>query len=487
MFVSLALIALTLAVAVYLGVRARGRKAMDLERWAVGGRSLGGVFVFLLMAGEIYTTTTFLGISGFIYANGGAAYYILAYVTLAYVVSYWLLPVLWRYAKQHGLMSQADFFAKKYDSPGLGVVVTIIGIAGMVPFLVLQLKGLGIIVSEASYGAVPPAAAIVAGGVLLTGYVALSGLLAAAWTSTVKDILIVVVVAFLGIYLPLKYFGSIGELFAAVEKARPHFAELHTDGLGLSWYVSTVLVSTLGFYMWPHLFTATFSARKESTFRKNAVVFPIYQLFLLFVFFVGFTAVLAVPGLPAGQADLSLLRLAKEALPPVVIGLVGGAGLLAALVPGAMLLNTTSTLIANNVYKPLRRESDAGRVARLMVPFVGAVSVYLALIDGAAIVTLLLLAYALVTQLAPALLLSLLPRNPANSWGVGAGMVAGTGTIAYLTVNGLTVADVAPFLPPALLHVNVGVLALGVNVVVLVLVTLATLRRAPVLTARGSA
>ncbi|MBT2227970.1 sodium:solute symporter family protein [Nonomuraea sp. NEAU-A123] len=487
MIVSLALMALTLGVAVYLGIRARGRSAMSLERWAVGGRSLGGVFVFLLMAGEIYTTTTFLGISGFIYGNGGAAYYILAYVTLAYVVSYWLLPVLWRYAKEHGLVSQADFFIKKYNSRGLGVVVTVIGVAGMVPFLVLQLKGLGIIVAEASYGAVPSSVAIVIGGVLLTGYVTLSGLFAAAWTSVVKDILIVIVVGFLGIYLPLRYFGSVGDLFAAVEAARPHFAALHTDNLGVSWYISTVVVSTLGFYMWPHLFAATFSARKESTFRKNAVVFPLYQLFLLFVFFVGFAAVLAVPGLSAGQADLSLLRLAKESLPPVVIGLVGGGGLLAALVPGAMLLNTTSALIANNVYKPLRPGADIGRVARLMVPCVGVVTIYLALNDGAAIVTLLLLAYALVTQLAPALLLSLLPKNPANSWGAGAGMLAGTGAIAYLTVNGLTVADVAPFLSPVLLHLNVGVLALVLNLTVLALVTLATSRRAPALSPEGTA
>ncbi|GAA2898473.1 sodium:solute symporter [Streptosporangium fragile] len=481
MIVSLALMVLALGVAVYLGIRARGRSAMSLERWAVGGRSLGGVFVFLLMAGEIYTTTTFLGISGFVYGNGGAAYYILAYVTLAYVVSYWLLPVLWRYAKDHDLVSQADFFIRKYNSRGLGVVVTVIGVAGMVPFLVLQLKGLGIIVAEASYGAVPSSAAIVIGGVLLTGYVTLSGLFAAAWTSVVKDILIVIVVGFLGIYLPLRYFGSFGDLFAAIEAARPRFAALHTDDLGVSWYISTVVVSTLGFYMWPHLFAATFSAREESTFRKNAVVFPLYQLFLLFVFFAGFAAVLAVPGLPAGQADLSLLRLAKESLPPVVIGLVGGAGLLAALVPGAMLLNTTSALIANNVYKPLRPGADIGRVARLMVPCVGAVTIYLALNDGAAIVNLLLLAYALVTQLAPALFLSLLPRNPANDWGAAAGMLAGTGAIVYLTVNGLSMADVAPFLPSPLLHLNVGIFALVLNLAVLALVSLITFRRSPAL------
>ena len=34
---------------------------MNLEQWSVGGRGFGTIFVFLLMAGEIYTTFTFLG------------------------------------------------------------------------------------------------------------------------------------------------------------------------------------------------------------------------------------------------------------------------------------------------------------------------------------------------------------------------------------------------------------------------------------------
>lgn len=85
---------------------------MNLEQWTVGGRGFGTVFVFLLMAGEIYTTFTFLGGSGWAYGKGGPAFYIIAYGCLAYILSYWLLPAVWTYAKQHKLMSQSDFFTK---------------------------------------------------------------------------------------------------------------------------------------------------------------------------------------------------------------------------------------------------------------------------------------------------------------------------------------------------------------------------------------
>lgn len=72
-----------LLLAIYLGIRATRGKKMDLEQWSVGGRGFGTVFVFFLMAGEIYTTFTFLGGSAWAYGKGGPAFYILAYISLA--------------------------------------------------------------------------------------------------------------------------------------------------------------------------------------------------------------------------------------------------------------------------------------------------------------------------------------------------------------------------------------------------------------------
>lgn len=106
---ALAVLAVFLLGALALGLRSRSGKDMDLEQWSVAGRGFGSVFVFLLMAGEIYSTFTFLGASGWAYGKGGPAFYILCYGTLAYVLSYWLLPVVWRAAKRDGLLSQPDF------------------------------------------------------------------------------------------------------------------------------------------------------------------------------------------------------------------------------------------------------------------------------------------------------------------------------------------------------------------------------------------
>lgn len=56
--------------ALYLGIRSSRGKDINLDEFAVGNKGFGTLFVFLLIAGEVYTTFTFLGGSGWAYSNG---------------------------------------------------------------------------------------------------------------------------------------------------------------------------------------------------------------------------------------------------------------------------------------------------------------------------------------------------------------------------------------------------------------------------------
>src|SRR5260370_40821567 len=56
-----------------IGFYAGTHHKMSLEQWTVGGRGFGPILMWLLMAGEIYTTFSFLGASGWAYSRGGAA------------------------------------------------------------------------------------------------------------------------------------------------------------------------------------------------------------------------------------------------------------------------------------------------------------------------------------------------------------------------------------------------------------------------------
>jgi solute:Na+ symporter, SSS family len=471
---ALAIIALTALGALLLGLRASRGRDMSLEQWTVGGRGFGAVFVFLLMAGEIYTTFTFLGGSGYAYGHGGPAYYILAYGCLAYVISYWMLPPIWRYAKQHRLISQPDYFASRYDSPVLGVLVALVGIVALIPYLVLQFKGLGIIVATASYGAIPPSAAIWIGAVIVTAYVMVSGVHGSAWTAVAKDVLILAVAVFLGVFLPIHLYGGYGAMFSAIEQAKPGFLALPAKGESAAWFDSTVLLTALGFYMWPHSFGSIFTARTDKVFRQNAIVMPIYQLILAFVFFVGFAAVLKVPGLTGPSIDLALFRVSIQTFDPWFVGVIGAAGVLTALVPGSMIMMTAATLLANNIYRPLHgaaSEQSVSRLARWLVPVVALVAVFFTLQGGQTIVALLLMGYSFVTQLFPALVMSLRRHNPLTSAGVFAGIVVGIATVAATSLTHTTIATLFPSLPEALRDLNIGIVALALNVLTVTVVS----------------
>jgi solute:Na+ symporter, SSS family len=470
---ALAVIGIVFAIAVGLGVLARRGHDMSLEQWSLGGRGFGAVFVFLLMAGEIYTTFTFLGGSGWAYGRGAPAFYILCYGAIAYSLSYFLLPVVWRYAQPRRLVSQADFFVAKYDSRAIGVLVSLVGVTALVPYLVLQLKGLGIIVSEASYGSITPAWAIWTGTAALVAYVVVSGVRGSAWTAALKDVMILGVVVSIGVYLPLHYYGGYGQMFRAIEHAKPGFLTLPSSGQSPVWVVSTVLLTALGFYMWPQYFSSVYTARNDDVFRKNAVMLPLYQLVILFVFFAGFAALLVVPGLKGADADLSLLRVSKQAFDPWAVGVIGAAGLLTALVPGSMILISATTILAQNIFRvlaPSTSDRTTALLARGLVPITAFVAAVMALRGGAAIVTLLLMGYNFVTQLFPALILSLGARPRIGAAAAFAGIAAGEATVAAISISGSSIATLIPSAPQFLKDLNVGVIALVVNVIVMAIV-----------------
>jgi SSS family solute:Na+ symporter len=458
--------ALSIILAIVVGGSAIGflagrRRVKSLEQWTVAGRGFGSLLMWLLMAGEVYTTFAFLGASGWAYSRGGPTLYILAYLPLAFVFSFFLLPPIWELGRAHGLQTQPDFFLQRYGSKYLTALVAGLGVVFIIPYLQLQLTGLGIVVGVASFEAIPRPAAMTLALLLIAGFVLTSGVRAVAWVSLLKDLLMLVAAVTIGLGVPYAHFGGVGPMFAQLARAHPTHLTMPgaTSTLTHSWYVSTVLVVSLSGFMWPHVFGASFTAKSGDTLRRNAVFMPIYQLTLAFIFFAGCSAVLLVPGLPSG--DLSMLTVVRQTFPAWVLGVIGGAGALTAMVPSAILLLTASTLLAKNLWRPLiapdMSDDQVAKLARYVVIALSLISLGLALQSSSTLVSLLLLGYAGVSQFLPGVALGLWWKK-ARAAGIGAGLLAGVGCTALLT---LTHRD--PF------HgLSAGFLALCVNLLVAV-------------------
>jgi solute:Na+ symporter, SSS family len=233
-------------------------------------------------------------------------------------------------------------------------------------------------------------------------------------------------------------------MFAAVEQARPGFTVLPVRGESVWWFSSTVLLTALGFYMWPHAFGAIYTAPSAKIIRQNAIVLPLYQLILLFVFLVRFTAILHVPGLSGPNVDLALalLKLSVQTFDPWFVGVIGAAGVLTALVPGSMILMTTAVLLAHDLYRAIDPAADDSRVAKLaklLVPAIAVTAVFFTLEGGQTIVALPLMGYSFITQMFPALVLSLARRRWVTREGASCGIVAGVATVAVTSLRHVSI------------------------------------------------
>lgn len=463
---ALIIIFATIIISSFVGILAGRRVKMNLENWTVAGRQFGIIIIWLLMAGEIYTTFTFLGASGWAYSKGAPTFYILIYGALAYTLSFFILPALWKVGKRHGLHTQPDFFIKRYESRFLGVVVALIGVFCIIPYLQLQLAGLGMIVEVSSNGAVSSRVAIGISFVLTCAFVYTSGLKGAAWVAIIKDIMMIVAVLIVGIGVPYIYFGGFGKMFRALIEQKPNYLVFPgaAPQMDVLWVMSTVLLTGLGFYMWPHVFGSAFSAKSAKIVKRNAIIMPFYQIPILLIFMVGFTALLVIPGLKNG--DMAFLALVNKTYPSWFMGFVGAAGAVTAMVPSAILVLFASTLLAKNVYQtgfnPRASEGKVMALSRFMVLVIMTFALFFAIFLPNELVPLLIFGYDGVCQFFPGVVFGLFWKR-VTKIGVICGLIAGIAVVVILIFLGRD-----PFL-----GMNAGFVGLVVNSIITIGLSLA--------------
>lgn len=436
---ALAVICTIVGIGSVIGFLARFHRKMDLEQWTVAGRGFGLVLVWLLMAGEIFTTFTFFGASGWAYSQGAPVLYILGYSPLIYAVSFYILPPVWEVGRIHKLQTQADFFHALYGNKWLAAFVALIGVVSLVPYVQIQVTGLGIIAEIASFGAIARTPAMIIGFGLVAAFVFTSGIRGVAWVSVVKDLLLLLAAVFVGIAVPHIYFGGIGRMFAALIAAKPNHLVMPGSSVnhGHTWYVTTVLLVSFGFYMWPQYFAASFTASSAKILRRNAVIMPLYGITMPLMFFVGLSALLVEPGLRNG--DLAMLTMVRKTFPPWFLGLIGGAGALTAMVPAAIQLLTGATLYAKNLFRPIfatrMTDQQVAHLAKLMVLVLTVGAVVLAIYSSSSLVSLWLMGSAWVAQFFPGVVFGLFSKR-ANAVGVFAGLMLGITTTVLLMLSG---------------------------------------------------
>jgi solute:Na+ symporter, SSS family len=487
-----------------------GNSLDHLDEWGLGGRKFGSWITWFLVGGDLYTAYTFVAVPALLFGAGATGFFALPYTVILYPLVF--LPVLrlWSVSRVHGYVTPADFVRGRYGSPVLALIVAITGLVATMPYIALQLVGLEAVLRTMGLNAggflghLPLLIAFV----ILAVYTYQSGLRAPALIAFVKDILIYLVIIVAVFYLPAKL-GGWETIFGAAEKkmATPNPATGQPTGSILLTannqlqYVTLALGSALALFLYPHSLTGVLASRGRNVIKRNMVALPAYSFLLGLLALLGYVAIAAgvkpITNNATGRPDTNTIIpvLFDTQFNSFFAGIAFAAIGIGALVPAAIMSIAAANLWTRNIYKEyLKRdatheqEARQAKLASLVVKF-GAVLFVLA-IDPQFSIDLQLIGGVIILQTLPAVAIALYTRW-LHRWALIAGWVVGMGYGLYLlwlipnpasgkahfggsalTLDKLTVFGWHPFAGSPV-QIYVGFVALVLNLVVSVLVTLA--------------
>lgn len=459
-----------LVLAFVLGLLAgRRRSFWSVSEYAVADRGLGLIVIWFMMGGTIFSAFSFLGGPGMAFSQGAAAFFVPAYVALGILPWYLLGPKVGRIGARKNFFTMGDFLGDRYQSRALTVIVGVISVLAFIQYLTLQIKGMAFIFNILTDGVIPYwLGALLAYGIVVA-YVATSGVRGAAWSDVFQGALMLIVAWTVGFYLVYSLQGGPSEMFTSIDESRPGFLTIGNEGSAMSGmaYTTVILISALGFMMWPHLFTKSYTTT-EKRIKLTTLAFPLFGIFMVPVLFIGFSAIGVVSPDALESADQILPHLITYELGASgwLYGLIGAGSLAAAMSSSDAITHGGSVSLGRDVLLPLKpdmTERTQVWIMRLGVIAIGAAAYWLSIFGAAGIIALLVGAYGSIAQFVPAVYGALIWRRATKS-GAIAGLVVGIAVNYYYQI----VAESTP------LEMNAGFIGLLCNIVVFVAVSLVT-------------
>src|ERR1700761_3240380 len=325
-----------------------GPVSEHLDEWGLGGRQFGTWITWFLIGGDFYTAYTVIAVPALVYAVGAYGFFALPYTIVVYPFVFAVMPILWKVAHDNGYVTSADVVHGTYGSRGLELAVALTGLVATMPYIALQLIGMGVVIKAMGLTGEAP---IIIAFVVLALYTYSSGLRAPALIAFVKDIMIYIVVLVAVVVGPAKL-GGYGAVCSAATDA--FTAKGGATGLTLKdsqylAYATLALGSALAAFMYPHTLTGVFASKSADTIRKNAILLPAYTLLLGLIALLGYMAYAA--HLKLSSPNDAVPMLFKTLFPEWFAGFAFAAIAIGALVPAAVMSIGAANLFTRNVWK----------------------------------------------------------------------------------------------------------------------------------------
>ena len=404
----------------------------DFTDFAVAGRSFGGFYQAMAFLNTGLPGFMFLGSFGFIVREGVLGPGIAS--LLAAVVMFLMADRVWTWGAKFDLRTQPDLMALRFDSQAVRLVAALLGIFGLMPWMVLGMQSLGAVFYALSLGHVAFSTSVVLGVAVMA--------LRQIWTIRMGMRGIIISDLFQGVVAYLLGSALIIGLIAWLYATGASLDQLSADKLQFPGpdsskpllFFSLTLLPLLSFLCWPDLFIRLYTGSGvESVKRSSAYCGPIALLFLTSL---GYLALIASsrPDV-AANPDAAWFTLALAAGGPLVLALAGVVVFAASMGNIDATVQSIGAQVANDVVGPLRKEPLGERglmiTSQVVMTAVTLVSAVIASLPLPALFTIALFAIQVMVQLAVPLYIGIFSKL-GNKQGAVAGMLAGVATVCVL-------------------------------------------------------
>lgn len=349
---------------------ARKDMEMGVMEYFLDDRKTSGFVAALSYSATTFSAFMMIGLAGFTYSGGvGALGFELIYLSgLSLVVFFG--PRFWLIGKKNNYVSPYEMLGDRYQNQWIAAASAISACFFLIPYLAVQLMGVGYLLSSLSAGEIPFISGVIIAVVLAIAWAFIAGMKSVTWTDSLQSLIMMVVSLLILFFVVYQHLGGFRAFFARISSEHPEF--LNVPGPGFFDF-NTFLALSLPWFFFsisnPQVSQRLFIPKDLKAMRTMIIGFLGFGFIYTIVSVVwGFSAKLLIPGL--ANADLATPQLLASEYVPTILALTAMIGITAAAISTIdSIMLTLSSIVVRDLFKNLSEERDIKqlRIAKIAI------------------------------------------------------------------------------------------------------------------------
>lgn len=413
-----------------VGIYFSRKASKSVDNYLLGGRSLGPAVTALTMQSSSMSGYMFMGGPALAFQQGWyALWYAFGDAGGAIVNLSVLGKRMRRMSEILGALSPIEYLEKRFDSPAIRIVGSVISIIFLFGYVFAQFIASGKALEQLT--GLPYSMALLIGVGVIISYTVTGGYLAVVWTDFIQGIIMVVGVVGIAIFgfINLGGLSGLNEQIAQVDPSylSPWGKDLAYVG---QWGVvlGAVLIYSIGYMGLPHVVVRHMSMKSTKTV-KGAILYAATwnQLFVFTPYLLGFMAIVLLPNL--GDPEMVIPTLAYEFFPGILAAILLSAVMAAIMSTSDSILMQAGTILSRDIYlRFIDKNASQNKmvsISRLSILAAGVVGVIVAIYQPPSVFGLVIFSFGVLGNSFIVPYVASVYSKKANKIGVLCAMIAG--------------------------------------------------------------